>query len=197
MADGSPTSGGTSDNVTTADTWAETGSGTPPIAGTRVVVAGGSLRRVTGEKAGNADGGNVQPGNELDVTDRRMGAMLGWVETRLRVSLERIVLILSRGATVQPRQAGSVRVRGVAASLTSVELVFGMKGRLGLRITNDTSSGVLFCKQGDAPATSANGGYSFVLNPGDYWEATQDELELPVQGVWGTATGFANVTEKS
>jgi len=83
---------------------------------------------------------------------------------------------------------------GVAASATSVTILASNTARKGATVCNDTSSAALHLRLSATAATAASGGYTVALVAGGYYEVPFGYTGQIV-GIWGAATGFANVTE--
>ncbi len=192
MADGSPTSGGAGDILLTEDTFVDSLSGTSGIK-----IGVGKIRKGEGGMGVPAvDRGDVAQANELDVRDGRLGRILERWSFRQWQSLADIVGQLRSYVTVVQKQARSCNVTGVAASTTSVAMIGKVLGRMGLRIVNSpASTGTLYLRYGEQPASIAQGGFTVALTPGTYYESPPWDTEQGVQGIWSATGGYANVTE--
>lgn len=79
----------------------------------------------------------------------------------------------------------------VASSATSVQLLAANNRRLGATITNNSTQ-ILYIVLSNAAASI--GSFTVELAPGDYYE-TPFGYTGPIQGIWASANGNAQVTE--
>jgi hypothetical protein len=192
VADGSATSGGAGDVLLTEDTYVDSLSGT---SGIKIGVS--KIRRGEGGMGqASVDRGDVSTSNELDVRDGRIARVFERWGFRHWQSLVDIAGQLRTYVTTASKQARSCNVTGVTASTTSVQLIGRTMGRMGLRIVNaPASSGTLYLRYGEQPASIGQGGFTVALTPGAYYESPAWDTEQAVQGIWGASGGYANITE--
>jgi hypothetical protein len=94
-----------------------------------------------------------------------------------------------------PVTATTALETGVAASATSGTVLASNASRKGCLITNSPTSSTLYLRFSSSAATIASGGYSVVLTPGQTYEMGPNVYSGQINGIWASATGFANVTE--
>ena len=187
MADGTPTAGCSDDAAHTEKTFANTATGTPGVA-----TADGKV--IVGREG--EDRGPASPDTPLDVVDSRLIESLRHNLSGLYFVLDGIYGLMRIDGIRAPKSRAAT-IGGVAASLTSGLIIPADGSRLSLDGMNDTSSGILYLRCGSGVASSGQGGYSVIVNPGDYWEAKPEQVQLAWVGVWNTATGFFNWTGTS
>lgn len=93
--------------------------------------------------------------------------------------------------SVQPGVATTSTVTSVAGSASNVTIAALNTGRLGLKITND-SSAILYLKYG---ATASASSWTYKLWPGDQFEMDGTLYTGQLDGIWASAAGNARVTE--
>jgi hypothetical protein len=188
--DGSPTSGGSGDEIVTEDTFTDTGTGT-----SGVKLAGGKVW--VGEKG--VSRGPAATATPLDVRDYRVAEQVRDTGVQLFRGLQRLWHQMAVvGVFTRQRQGHSPTIRGITAATSSVVIATPLADRMSLKIVNDsTSSGNLYLRLGGGAASSASGGYTVMLAPSAYYELQPSDVELGVTGIWSATGGFANVTEVS
>jgi hypothetical protein len=188
MPDGSPTSGGTGDQVLTIDTFTDTATGTSGIK-----IAVGGLRKVILGR----DLGDIGPTNEVDVQDARHTAATIRQALTLRQAFEFLIARLESPLVITNRPARNVKTSSVSATTGSTKILDAAIGRINVLIYNDaTSTGNLFLSFGVDASGSTAGLKSLRLVPGAYYEVPSGMTELPMMGLWDSATaGFCDITE--
>lgn len=91
-------------------------------------------------------------------------------------------------------ECGNATVTPVPASATSTTVIAANANRRGLKIHAVTSSSTCYVREGGAAATSALGGHSFDISPGQLYEFPFG-YKGAVTAIWAGTSGGLNVTE--
>jgi len=80
----------------------------------------------------------------------------------------------------------------VTASASNVQLAAARLNRVGLTIHNDSDASLYICEGAVASATS----YDQYIPPGGVWEADRPIYTGVINGIWASATGAAQITDR-
>lgn len=80
----------------------------------------------------------------------------------------------------------------VSASAASVQLAAARANRAGLTIHNDSDAILYVCEGAVASAIS----YDQFIPPGGIWEADRPLYTGAINGIWSSATGAAQITDR-
>lgn len=104
-------------------------------------------------------------------------------------------VVVNSGSLTTLSTATAATETGVGASASSVTILASNAARKGCLVTNDIGSATLYLRFSATAATTASGGYSVILTPGQSYEMGPNIYSGAITGIWSAATGFANVTE--
>jgi hypothetical protein len=97
----------------------------------------------------------------------------------------------SNGLPVQHHRVSSATLSNVSGSASSVSLLASNSSRKGATIFNDSSAD-LYVKYG---ATASTSSFTVKIAAAGYWEMPWPVYTGAIDGIWGSATGAARITE--
>lgn len=98
----------------------------------------------------------------------------------------------SSGILQTVQQANSATRTSVAASITSVLIIAANTNRKGLKLYNDSASGVLFIGYGSAVTDSD---FTLAIPTGSLFELAVPMFTGAIHGLWSAADGAVRITE--
>lgn len=99
--------------------------------------------------------------------------------------------LAARTTDVSNTSAAPIRDR-VAASASSIQLAAARSNRAGITVHNDSAAGLYICEGATASAIS----YDLYIPPGGVWESDKPVYTGAINGIWTSATGAAQVTDR-